>query len=507
MNSNNTLAVQMHNITKRFPRVLANDNASFEAARGEIHALVGENGAGKSTLMHILYGMVTPDSGEIYVKGKSMKPDPLSAITEGIGMVHQHFMLVSTLSVTENIILGCEPEKNIFVDLNRAKEEIRKISQRYKFEIDPEEKIKNLSVGLQQRVEIIKLFYRGADIFILDEPTAVLTPQETEELFEILRQLKNQGKTIILITHKLNEVMAVSDRVTVMRSGKTVSTLNTKETTSDRIAELMVGRKVEQVMSGAGEIKSQNVILQVDCLSAFSGKKVRVLKDVSFDVKEGEIFGIAGVDGNGQTELIEVITGLRKPHSGKIIFNGRNITNSTPRSIYENFISHIPEDRQGSGIIFDFNVAENLVFGRHWEKEFSGIINLHYDKIEKNADANIKEYDIRPADKYIKAVSLSGGNQQKLVVARELSRKPKLLIAAKPTRGVDIGATEFIHKKLLEERARGASIILVSSELSELLSLSDRIGVMFGGEMVGIVEAATTTEKTLGILMTGTHVK
>jgi simple sugar transport system ATP-binding protein len=499
----NAPAVIMHHVTKRFPRALANDDASLEAGKGEIHALVGENGAGKSTLMHILYGMVTPDSGEIYANGRKISPDPHSAIANGIGMVHQHFMLVPTLTVAENIILGVEPRKSVFVDIVRARSEINEISAKYGMKIDPDAKVSELSVGFQQRVEILKLFYRGAEIFILDEPTAVLTPQETDELFEILRRLRTQGKTVIFITHKLNEVMSVSDKVTVMRKGKTVAALQTRSTTADAVAELMVGRKVKQVMTQARSLPAGEPVLKVERLSLVTQKKVKVLKEVTFDVQKGEIFGIAGVDGNGQTELIEILTGLKKPTAGKIIFDGRDITYSAPKAIYENSISHIPEDRLKFGVVLDFNVSENLVFGRHWEREFSGFINLKYDRIEENAEMNIKEFDIRPADRRMRAVSLSGGNQQKVVVARELSRKPKLLIAAKPTRGVDIGAIEFIHKKIVKERDKGASVILVSSELSELLTLSDRIAVMFCGRITGIVDARVVTEKELGLLMTG----
>ncbi|MDD5014266.1 MAG: ABC transporter ATP-binding protein, partial [Atribacterota bacterium] len=433
------IALEMKNITKRFPLVVANDKVSFTVYKGEIHALVGENGAGKSTLMSILYGLYQADSGQIFINGKKVSiTNPNVAINLKIGMVHQHFMLVPPLTVAENIILGMEPKKNnIFIDMENAIKKIEKLSKSMGFKIDPQAKIENISVGIQQRVEIVKVLYRGAEILIMDEPTAVLTPQEVEELFEILRSLKKQGKTIIFITHKLNEVKDLSDRVTVMRRGKVVGVKNTKDTNQEEIASMMVGREVIFEIEKK-PLKLGKTALKVENLNALNKKGLPAIKNISFEIKEGEILGFAGVEGNGQTELAEVITGLRPASSGKIFLYDQDITNDSPRSIRKEKIAHIPEDRRQRGIISNYTVAENLILGSQYRAPFNQGLTLNFTAINKHANDLIKDFDIRPSDKDNLLKSLSGGNQQKVIVARELDCEPKLLIAAQPTRGLDV---------------------------------------------------------------------
>jgi len=497
--------VEMRHITKRFPRVVANDDVNFRVHSGEIHALVGENGAGKSTLMKILYGLYQKDGGQILIKGKDIDlSSPRVAIEQGIGMVHQHFMLIPPFTVAENVILGREPKRGkIFNDRKKATQDIRGLSKKYGLIIDPEAKIQDLSVGLQQRVEIIKVLYRGAKILILDEPTAVLTPQEIEELFTIMHSLKKEGKTIIFITHKLKEVREISDWVTVMRDGRVVGVVKTAETTEEELARFMVGRevllKVEKGPSQIGE-----VVLRAKDLEALSDRGLPALKGVSFEIKAGEILGIAGVEGNGQTELVEVLTGLRKVKKGRIVLGGKEVTNASPRMIFESKVAHIPEDRHKRGLILEYSVEDNLILGHHYKPPVrKRLLRLNFKRISENARNLIKRFDIRPANKELLVSSLSGGNQQKVIVARELSRHPWLLIASQPTRGVDIGAIEFIHKKILEERERGKAVLLVSAELSEVMSLSDRILVMYEGRIVGEVDPKKTKEEEIGLMMTG----
>ena len=498
------IALEMKDITKRFPLVVANDKVSFTVYKGEIHALVGENGAGKSTLMSILYGLYQADSGQIFINGKKVNiANPNVAINLKIGMVHQHFMLVPPLTVAENIILGLEPKKNnIFIDMEKAIKRVEELSESMGFKIDPKAKIENISVGIQQRVEIIKVLYRGAEILVMDEPTAVLTPQEVEELFEILRSLKKQGKTIIFITHKLNEVKDLSDRVTVMRRGKVVGVKNTKDTNQEEIASMMVGRKVIFEI----EKKPLNLgktALKVEKLEAPNNKGLPAVKNLSFEIKEGEILGFAGVEGNGQTELVEVISGLRLATGGKIKLYDKDITNYSPRSIREDKIAHIPEDRRQRGIISNYTVAENLILGSNHRPPFNEGLTLNFSAINNHADKLIKDFDIRPSDRDNLLKSLSGGNQQKVIVARELFGEPRLLIAAQPTRGLDVGSTEFVHQQILNERDKGKAILLISADLEEILSLSDRIAVIYEGKIVDVLDPKKTDEKEIGLLMTG----
>jgi simple sugar transport system ATP-binding protein len=494
----------MIDISKTFPLVKANDKVSFMVKKGEIHALVGENGAGKSTLMSILYGLYQADEGEIYIDGqKTNISNPNIAIENKIGMVHQHFMLVPPLTVVENVILGMEPRKNhFFINLKKAASDIKELSDKYGFKIDPWARIEDVSVGIQQRVEIIKVLYRGAEILILDEPTAVLTPQEVEELFKILSSLKGQGKTIIFITHKLNEVMAISDRVTVMRDGKVVGTKETSQTNTSEIATLMVGREVLLITSKTEQAIGKTV-LRLEQVNAFNQHRYPVLKDIDLSVKEGQILGIAGVEGNGQTELVEAITGLRPVFSGKIFLYEKDITGLNPRKIRELHIAHIPEDRRKRGFIADYSVAENLVLGSHYRPPFVKGCFLNPPEIKEYANKLIKDYDIRPAVKENLLKSLSGGNQQKVIVARELQREPDLLIAAQPTRGLDVGSIEFVHKQILKERSRGKAILLVSAELDEILSLSDVIAVIYEGRIVETMVNKDIDRGKLGLLMTG----
>ena len=494
----------MEGISKRFALVKANDCVNLDVRAGEIHALVGENGAGKSTLMRILYGLYRADSGKIFVREKPTEiKSPSDAISLGIGMVHQHFMLIPPLSVTENVILGSEPVKAGFIlDKKSAKNKINDLSQRFGLAVEPDALVEKLSVGAQQRVEIVKILFRGAELLILDEPTAVLTPQETEALFSVLRRLKEQGKTIIFITHKLNEVMEVSDRVTVMRHGNVVGVVNTRDTSTEDLATLMVGRKVLLEVEKGPAVR-KNVVLKLSDVHALGASKVPRLKGVSLSVFSGEILGIAGVEGNGQTELVEVITGLRKPTSGTIRLLESDITHLSPREILKLGVAHIPEDRLKRGLISDFTIAENLILGSHFGSPYAGKLWLERGPILNNARNVLQRFDIRPQAPELPARSLSGGNQQKLIVARELSRNPVLLVAAQPTRGVDIGAIEFIHRNLIAQRDRGCAILLVSADLSEVLSLSDRIAVMYDGRIAGEVEAGHTSERELGMMMTG----
>lgn len=505
MSSNNIL--ELKNIRKVFPGVVANDKVNLAIKQGEIHALVGENGAGKSTLMNIIFGLYQHDGGEIIFKGKPYNiTGPNDAIRQGIGMVHQHFMLVEPFTVVENIILGSEPNKGGILDIKVAAIKVKEISDKYKLKIDPYSVIENISVGMQQRVEILKTLYRGADVLIFDEPTAVLTPQEIEELYEIFTTLKNQGKTIIFITHKLKEVKSISDRITVLRKGKTVGTITTSEVDESGIAKMMVGREV-LLRVEKEQAKPKDVVLAVENLTANDYRDLPAISNISFEVRSGEILGFAGVEGNGQTELVEVLTGLRKSTAGSIKFNGNNITNKSPRKFKDSGIGNIPEDRHKRGAILDFDISENLILGFQHKKPFSKPFKMDYKAIKDRAKKLIPEFDIRTPSPDVKIRSLSGGNQQKVIVAREISQDPDLLIASQPTRGVDIGAIEFIHRRIIEQRDQGKAVLLVSAELQEVMSLSDRIAVIYEGKIVGIVNSSEADEFKIGAMMTGSSLQ
>jgi simple sugar transport system ATP-binding protein len=496
-------AVEMRGITKTFGTLVANDHIDLTVPRGSIHAIVGENGAGKSTLMSMLYGLLTPDEGEILVDGTHVTlHGPGDAIRQGIGMVHQHFMLVPPLSVAENIVLGAEPPGRGVFPRAEAIRRVRDLSTRYGLRVDPETRVSALPVGLQQRVEILKALYRGAQILILDEPTAVLTPQETDELFLVLRELVGQGKTILFISHKLREVLAIADQISVLRRGRKVATLDGQTTTREEIARLMVGREVlPQVDRGVSHPGAP--VLEVQNLSCDSDRGLSALKNVSFTVRAGEILGIAGVEGNGQSELVDVLTGLRHATGGSVALLGRGITNVVPRAIRRQGLTSIPEDRHARGLVLDYSVAENLILGSQRQEPVSNGRVLFPRRILERALRLVKQFDIRGATPATPARSLSGGNQQKIVLAREIDGKPKMLIAAQPTRGLDIGAIQFVHTQLLAERDRGVAILLVSAELDEILALSDRIVVFYDGQITGTFTAAEATEERLGILMTG----
>jgi len=495
--------LDMQNITKIFPGVKANDNVNLSIKKGEIHALVGENGAGKTTLMNVLYGLYEPEGGQVFYEGKEVDLNgPQDAIKLGIGMVHQHFMLVDPLTVTENIVLGSEPRSGLMLDQKTAKKEVENISKKYGLFVDPKAKIIDISVGMQQRVEIIKTLYRGAELLIFDEPTAVLTPQEIDELFDIFISLKEQGKTIIFITHKLKEVKEISDRITVLRSGKSIDTVNTEDVSEEDVAELMVGRQVLLEVEKT-EAKPGAEIFKAKNLNIKDNRGISAVKDISLSVKKGEILGIAGVEGNGQSELIEAITGLRDIESGKIMLRDKDVSKYNARQIKREKVAHIPEDRQKRGLIMDFDLKENIILGYHDLEPFSKNGIMQYDNIAQYTEDLIEKYDIRGGGMESEAKNLSGGNQQKLIVAREFSHDPEFLIASQPTRGVDVGSIEFIHKQIIDRRDAGAGVLLVSAELSEVLSLSDRIAVIFEGEIVDILKASETDERELGKLMTG----
>lgn len=497
--------VEMVGIRKEFPGIVANDNITLQLRQGEIHALLGENGAGKSTLMSILFGMYQPDRGTIKVKGREVKiANPNVANRLGIGMVHQHFKLVEAFTVTENIILGSETRRmGFFLDVETAAKRVEKLSKQYGLNVDPYAKIEDISVGMQQRVEILKMLYRDAEVLIFDEPTAVLTPQEIEDLQEIMRNLIKEGKSIILITHKLKEIKAVADRCTVIRRGKTIGTVDVADTSREMMAEMMVGRsvtfKVEKKESTPGE-----KVLEVESLTVKNSKKVDALKAFSLDVRAGEIVGLAGVDGNGQTELIEAITGLRSSESGAVKLNGKPLQKLNIRERNESGIGHIPEDRQKRGLVLDYTLEENLILEVYKKAPFSRNGLLKPAAIRKHADHIIQSFDVRSGTGATSIVrSMSGGNQQKAIIGREVERDPDLLIAVQPTRGLDVGSIEYIHKRLVEQRDKGKAVLLVSLELDEVMNLSDRIAVINNGELIGIVNASETNEKELGLMMAG----
>ncbi|TCZ75620.1 ABC transporter ATP-binding protein [Paenibacillus albiflavus] len=499
------LVVEMRGITKRFPGIIANDSISFKVRKGEIHSLLGENGAGKSTLMNILFGLYQPDEGEIYINEQQVNiTDPSIAINLGIGMIHQHFMLVEPYTVVENIILGAEPVNGLTINYRKARQKVMELSEKYGLHVEPDQLISDISVGMQQRVEILKTLYRGAEILIFDEPTAVLTPQEIEDLIHIMHNLVNEGKTIILITHKLKEIMAVSDNVTIIRRGKVIDSVATSETTTDELAAKMVGRKVSFSVDKK-DAEVGDAILQVSNVVAKDNRGIPALKGISFEVKSGEILGLAGVDGNGQRELIEVLTGLRKLESGEVKLRGESITHAKPRQISEDKVAYIPEDRQKRGLVLDFSVAENMVLKDYYKQPFSHKGFLNYDKINEHSKKLIAEYDVRTPDELTAARALSGGNQQKVIIAREVDSDPDLLIATQPTRGLDVGAIEFIHKKLIEQRDKGKAVLLYSLELDEIMNLSDRIAVIYEGKIVGILDPKETTEQEIGLMMAGSN--
>lgn len=501
-----TYAVEIRNVTKTFPLVIANDDVTLLVKKGEIHALVGENGAGKSTLMNVLYGLLRPDSGTLTIDGEIVRFNgPGDAIAAGIGMVHQHFMLIPPLTVAENVVLGQEPSRRGMIDMHSAVKTVQTLSDQFGLKVDPTAKVETLSVGIQQRIEIIKVLYRGADVLILDEPTAVLAPQEVEEFFDILKSLKTQGKTIIFITHKLHEVMAISDQVTVMRQGKMVGAVETAKTSKAEIATLMVGRQV-LLQVDRGSAKPGETVLKVAALEALDNKKLPALKGVDLDVRAGEILGIAGVEGNGQSELVEVLTGLRRAENGQVSVAGQEILGDSPRQVHAKGVGHIPEDRHRRGLVLEYTVAANLILGIHHKAPFVkswGVDVLDEAPINAKAERLVEEFDIRPTDYQNPAGNLSGGNQQKVVVAREMDQQPRLLIAAQPTRGVDVGSIEFIHKRLIEARDAGAAVLVISADLEEVLSLSDRIAVIYEGEIVGELMPEEANEERLGLLMTG----
>lgn len=500
--------LELRGITKAFPGVLANDRIDLTLEDGEIHALLGENGAGKTTLMNILYGLYQPDDGEIFVRGQKAEiHEPNDAIRLGIGMVHQHFMLVPVFTATENVMLGVESmQYGVLLDRRKAAQRIRDISDQYKLEVDPDAYIRDLAVGVQQRVEIIKVLYRNADILILDEPTAVLTPQEVEELFKIIHSLREQGKSIIFITHKLKEVMAIADRITVLRQGRSVGTTTPADATAEKLAQMMVGREVELVVTKKTAVPG-DIVIDVDNLSVMDARGQLKVRGVSFKVHEGEVLGIAGVQGNGQTELVRALTGLAPVEDGHIRVNGVDITNAKPRKILEQGVAHVPEDRQKDGLVLKHPVHDNLVLNTYYHPPFAKGANLQFEEIYAAAADRAYQFDIRTPSIFVPANTLSGGNQQKVIVAREFSRPIRLLIASQPTRGLDVGSIEYIHQRIVQKRDEGVAVLLVSPELDEVLALSDRIAVMYRGQFVAVLPARQATRQTLGLLMAGVHLE
>ena len=499
--------LELHQINKSFGHVQANKDISLIVNKGDIHGIIGENGAGKSTLMSIVYGYYQADSGYIKINDKKIKiKSPHESILSGIGMVHQHFMLVENFTVVENIILGFEGEFVFGEKLDQAKKSLIKLCEDYSLKIDLDATISDLSVGFRQRVEILKALYRGAEILILDEPTGVLTPQEVDELFKILRSLKEQGKTIILITHKLNEIVALTDRVTVMRLGEIVGETNTGDTTKDQLAEMMVGRsvllRIDKRKPNIGD-----TIFEVKNINVKDNLDVMRVKNVSFELRKGEILGVAGVTGNGQTELLEALSGIRQVDSGEIKLFGNTISSKnifvSPRKLREQDVAHVPEDRQRMGLVTEFNASENLIFGYHHQLPFSKSSIMMGKTIYNHSKKIMQEYDVRPQSPFLKTSNFSGGNQQKIILTRELNKDPKVLLVGQPTRGVDIGAIEFIHQRIIDMRDKGVAVLLVSVELDEILSLADRIVVMFNGELVGERVNENVTDREIGLLMAG----
>ena len=499
--------IEMRNITKSFGTFKANDQINLQVKKGEIHALLGENGAGKSTLMNVLSGLLEPTSGEILMSGEVINiTSPTKANQLGIGMVHQHFMLVDAFTVTENIVLGNEPSQFGMLNRKEARAEILRVSEQYGLQVDPDAYVRDISVGMQQRVEILKTLYRGAEVLIFDEPTAVLTPQEIDELINIMHGLVKEGKSIILITHKLEEIKAVADRCTVIRRGKGIGTVNVADVSSQQLADMMVGREVS-FKTDKKAANPQEVVLSVENIVVKENRGIEAVKNLSLEVRAGEILGIAGIDGNGQSELIQALTGLRKVESGHIYLGGDEITNLRPRKITEAGVGHVPEDRHKYGLILEMTLAENIALQTYYQEPMSQMGVLNYGEINDHARDLIKEFDVRTVSEVVPAKALSGGNQQKAIIAREISRDPELLIVANPTRGLDVGAIEFIHKRIIEQRDNFKAVLLVSFELEEILNVSDRIAVLHDGEIVGIVNANETSEQELGLLMAGSSLE
>ena len=499
--------IQLQEITKRFPGIVANDHISINVEKGEIHALAGENGAGKSTLMNILYGLLQPDEGAILINGEPVKfTSSKDAIAQKIGMVHQHFMLIPKLTVAENIIVGQEIGTKFKVDRKAAEERIRAISEQYGLNINPSEKVANLSVTEQQRVEILKVLYREAEILIFDEPTAVLTPQEIDEFCEIMLKLKAKGKTIIFISHKLAEVMKISDHITVIRMGKVVGTVDKKDTNPDELTRMMVGRDVNLGRKPRPKMDTRENILELKDISYTVNKTKKKINNVNLTLRKGEVLGIAGVDGNGQEELVQVLSGQLTPESGQIIFKDKNIVKDNIRKRKDNGIGLIPEDRHKDGLVLNYSIAENLILGLHYHETFAKRGRwLKFKTMQENAKKLKEEFDIRCANVDVEAGTLSGGNQQKIIIAREATRNPDVFIAVQPTRGLDVGAIEFVQDTLLKQRAKGKGVLLFSLELDEILSVSDRIAVMYKGEIVDIVDAESVTRQELGLMMLGSQ--
>jgi len=513
MEKETPIVLDAKGITKRFPGVLANDHVDFDLRQGEIHALLGENGAGKSTLMNVMYGLYKADSGEVLVDGKVMElHSSKDAIQHGIGMVHQHFMLIPVFTVTENIMLGAETDHRevkseaalVKLDRKEVAQKVADLSHQYGLDVDPEAIVGDLPVGVQQRVEIVKALYRKANILILDEPTAVLTPQEAEDLFDIMHQLTDKGVSIIFITHKLKEVLAIADRITVMRAGRVVGTTVPAETNEAGLASMMVGREVILTVQKK-PAQPEDEILKVNDLHVRDIRGLESVRGVSFSVRAGEVLGIAGVQGNGQTELAEALTGLRPVESGHFTLSGKDLTGKSPRPITETGLAHIPEDRQRHGLVLSYTVADNMVLADYYQPRFSKGIVIQQNQVDANARKLIKEYDVRTPSPFTAAGKLSGGNQQKVIIARELSRPVKLVIASQPTRGLDVGSIEYIHKEIIIMRDRGVAVLLISAELDEILSLADRIAVMYRGEIVATVDRKDTTREQLGLWMAGVH--
>jgi general nucleoside transport system ATP-binding protein len=498
-----TIALEARNITKRFPGVLANDKVNFVLKKGEIHALLGENGAGKSTLMNVMYGLYRPDEGETLVNGQPVIiNNPNDAIAHGIGMVHQHFMLVPVFTVAENIMLGSEETRGMSLDINMARQKIRQLSADYGLEVDPDALVEELPVGLQQRVEIVKALYRQANILVLDEPTAVLTPQEAEDLFKVMHQLTSRGVSIIFITHKLKEVLAVADSVTVMRRGQVVDTVNPEGMNEQSLAAMMVGREVLLRVDKAPAQPGKPVV-NIEHLTVRDERGVDVVRDVSLEVRAGEILGIAGVQGNGQTELVEVLTGLRGAQSGRILLNGEAVPLQDPRYLFEHGLGHVPEDRHKHGLVLTYDLVDNVALCTYYKPPFAKGFQRDRQAVLKKTEELIQEFDVRTPSPHVHASTLSGGNQQKVIVAREMSRPIKFLVVNQPTRGLDVGSIEFIHKRIIEERDQGVAVLLVSAELDEILGLADRIAVMFHGRIVATLPAEKATRERLGLLMAG----